>query len=50
MEHIENIGDMDVYADDHFAQIKVDGEVVLAIPRADAGLDQLAAVLQSLVK
>lgn len=49
-ELIAEIGDTSVWANDNFAQIKVDGEITLTFARKDGGLDELAKALQSLVQ
>lgn len=48
--HAINIGDLDVYYDDAFVQVTVDGDTVIFIPRnVDNGLLDLAETLTKLV-
>lgn len=50
MELVESVGDIDVWSSDHLAQITVDDEVVLTIPRADHGLAEVVQALKKLIK
>lgn len=49
MQLVKNIGDIDVYNDENFVSVKVDGETVLTIPREGHGLDVFVDALRSLV-
>ena len=50
-EHVVNIGDIDVYADEHYVQVTVDGDTVLYIRRnGTGGLKDFANALNSLIK
>lgn len=49
--HAKNIGDIDIYFDDHHVQITVDGDTAIFIPRSvENGLLELATTLTQLVK
>lgn len=49
-EHVANIGDIDVYANETTVYITVDADTVLTMSRKLGGLDRFVEVLQSLVK
>lgn len=49
--HAKNIGDIDVYYDDDYVQITVDGDTVIYMPRnVENGLLELSLTLTQLVK
>lgn len=49
--HAKTVGDIDVFYDEDFVQITVDGETAILIPRSvDNGLLELATTLTQLVK
>lgn len=51
VQHVKNIGDIDVYANETTVYVAVDDETVLAMMRdGHQGLSELAEVLASLVK
>lgn len=50
IKHVETIGDIRIYADDHLVYIRVDDKTVLNVPRAGHGLDRFVEVLQTLVQ
>jgi len=49
--HEKNIGDLDIYYDDDYVQITVDGETAIYMPRAkENGLFELTLSLIRLIK
>lgn len=49
--HAKNVGDIDVYYNDDFVQVTVDGETAIMMPRlVDNGLLELSLTLTQLVK
>jgi len=49
MEHVVNIGDIDVYKEEDIVKVTVDEETVLFMLRDSWGLELLADTLKSLV-
>lgn len=51
VNHEINIGDIDVYSDEHYVQVTVDGDTAVFISRvADGGLKDLVETLNKLIK
>lgn len=48
MDHVLNVGDIDVFADDDFVRVTVDQRTVIFIPRNGHGFQALAKKLYDL--